>query len=76
MASIVVAVVQVVVDQISQVLAHVAVDLQDLEVFGVVLKGEHQQPHGCDGVGVHFCGGRWWLAAIAADPMILAPARY
>jgi hypothetical protein len=42
----------------------------------VVLKGEHQQPHGCDGVGVHFCGGRWWLAAIAADPMILAPARY
>ena len=54
MASVVgVAVVQVVIDQIGQVLAHVAVDLQDLEVFGVVLQGEHQQPHGCDGVGVH-----------------------
>jgi hypothetical protein len=42
----------------------------------VVLQGEHQQPHGCEGVRVQFCGGRWWLAAIAADPVILAAARY
>jgi hypothetical protein len=38
----------------------------------VVLQGEHQQPHGCEGVGVHFCGGRWWHAAIAADSFIIA----
>ena len=72
LASIVVVAVRVVVDQIKQVLAHVAVDLQSLKVFGVAFQREHQQPHGCECVGVHFCGGRWWLAAIAADSFIIA----
>ena len=53
LASIVVVAVRVVVDQIKQVLVHVAVDLQSLKVFGVAFQREHQQPHGCECVGVH-----------------------
>ncbi len=68
-------VVQVVVDQIAQVLVNAAVELNDLKVFGVAFQREHQQPHGCECVGVHFCGGRWWLAAIAADLCIIASQR-
>jgi hypothetical protein len=46
-------IVDVVADQISQVLGHVAVDLQGFQVFRVILQREHQQPQRGQGVWVH-----------------------
>jgi hypothetical protein len=46
-------VVDVVADQISKVLAHIAIDLQRLQVLRVALQGQHQQPQRGQGVWVH-----------------------
>jgi hypothetical protein len=52
-SALLLAVVQIVVDQISQVLGHVAIDGQRGQILWVAFQREHQQPHGCDGVGMH-----------------------
>ena len=53
LGSIVLVLVDVVLDQIGQVFAHVAVGLEDRQVLGMVLQGEHQQPQGCLRIGMH-----------------------
>ena len=48
-----VTVVDVVADQISEVLGHVAVDRQFGQILGMGFQREHQQPQCGKGVGVH-----------------------
>ena len=48
-----VVIVDVVAEQISKVLGHVAVDRQFGQIFRMRLQREHQQPQCGEGVGVH-----------------------
>ena len=64
-----------ILNDISQVAGNVAVDRQGVDVFRVARQGERQQPHGCQGVGVHFCVAGATLRASPVNSLILPPGR-